>query len=84
LNSELSLSLAETLANRVSREASTTEERIGRAFLLTVGRLPSKEELAWSNGFLREEESEKTNDKHGALTRFCLALFNANEFLYVD
>lgn len=84
LNSELSLSLAETLANRVTREASTTEKRIGRAFQLTLGRLPTDEERAWSNTFLQEEAVAATEVDRGSLTRFCLALFNANEFLYVD
>ncbi|MBC8113913.1 MAG: DUF1553 domain-containing protein, partial [Candidatus Saccharimonas sp.] len=84
LNSELSLSLAETLANRVTREASTTEKWIDRAFQLTLGRLPTDEERAWSNDFLREEAGATTDHQRGVLTRFCLALFNANEFLYVD
>ena len=84
LNSELSLSLAGTLANRVTREATTTAERVVRTFQLTLGRLPTQEEQAWSNAFLREEASAKSGDHRGGLNRFCLALFNANEFLYVD
>ncbi|MEK6260227.1 MAG: DUF1553 domain-containing protein [Planctomycetota bacterium] len=84
LNSELSLSLAETLANRVTREASTTEKRIDRAFQLTLGRLPTEEELAWLKSFLRDEAGTKGQGERGAFSRFCLALFNANEFLYVD
>ena len=84
LNSELSLSLAETLAHHVTREAFTMTARIGRAFQLTLGRLPTMEEQAWSNAFLREEAGATTEDDRGSLTRLCLALFNANEFLYVD
>ena len=84
LNSELSLSLAETLANRVTREASTMEKRIERAFQLTLGRQTTEVELVWSNAFLREETGAKSEDHRGAFNRFCLALFNSNEFLYVD
>ncbi len=84
LNSELSLSLAETLADRVMREAVTTTERIDLAFQLTLGRPPMEEERVWSKAFLREETGTTTEVDRGALTRFSLALFNANEFLYVD
>jgi len=89
LNSELSLSLAETLANRVTRESSTPTERVGRAFQLTLGRLPTVEEQAWSNAFLCEEagdprDAANREGDRATMARLCLALFNANEFLYVD
>ena len=84
LNSELSLSLAEALANRVMHEAATMEKQIDRAFHLTFGRPPTGEERAWSKAFLQEESGAKSEDHRESFHRFCLALFNANEFLYVD
>ncbi len=84
LNSELSLSLAETLANRITREATGADQQVQLAFQLVLGRQPTGEELAWSNDFLQEESRPNQADQRNALHRLCLALFNANEFLYVD
>jgi uncharacterized protein DUF1553/uncharacterized protein DUF1549 len=89
LNSELSLSLADALANRVMRESSTSAERVRQVFQLTLGRLPTAKEQAWSDAFLRDEVREqegavnRLNDR-ATMARLCLALFNVNEFLYVD
>ena len=84
LNSELSLSLAETLASRITREVTGADLQVQLAFQLVLGRHPTGEELAWSNDFLREESRPNQTDQRSALHRLCLALFNANEFLYVD
>ena len=84
LNSELSLSLAETLANRITREATAANQQVELAFQLVLGRRPTGEELGWSNDFLREESQANQEDRRSSLHRLCLALFNANEFLYVD
>ncbi len=84
LNSELSLSLAETLASRITREATGADRHVELAFQLVLGRHPTGEELAWSNDFLREDSRPNQADRRSALQRLCLALFNANEFLYVD
>ncbi len=84
LNSDLSLSLAETLSNRITREATGSDRHVELAFQLVLGRHPTGEELAWSNDFLRGESQPNQEDRRSALHRLCLALFNANEFLYVD
>lgn len=88
LNSDLSLTLAESLANRLGKEATSTDQQIERAFQLTLGRLPTADEKAWSHASLHDDAAtsqaiRQTVDR-AALTRLCLALFNANEFLYVD
>ena len=84
LNSELSLSLAEALAHRVTREATSGDQQVALAFTLTLGRHPTSEEQAWLQSFLQAEANTKSSDSHAALHRMCLALFNASEFLFVD
>ena len=84
LNSDLGLSLAAALANRVTREAHRADQQVELAFQLTLGRSPTSDEQAWLQSFLRAEARVQPSDPHAALHRLCLALFNANEFLFVD
>ncbi len=84
LNSELSLSLVETLASRITREATGADRQVELAFELVLGRRPTSDELAWSNDFLRDDSRPNQADQRSGLQRLCLALFNTNEFLYVD
>jgi hypothetical protein len=75
LNNAFVLHMSRHLAQRIESEAGGDVERqIGRAYGLAYGRLP------------RDEESKRARQvvyKHSlvVLTR---ALFNSNEFLYVD
>ncbi|HZS07724.1 MAG TPA: DUF1553 domain-containing protein [Blastocatellia bacterium] len=50
---------------------------VGKAYQLTLSRQPSKEELEKSLAFIGTGERQR-------LVEFCLALFNTNEFAYVD
>lgn len=77
LNSELSTSLAAELAQRIEREVSSSDQRVERAFVLTLGRLPTPDEQTETQSLLKQEPDD-------GLRLLCLALFNANEFLYVD
>jgi len=75
LNNSFVLRMADAFAKRVEREARpTAAERIARAYQLAVGRDPDAGEL---------DLAQRIVDKHGlsVLTR---AIFNSNEFLYVD
>jgi hypothetical protein len=65
---------AKNLANRLEREATTAEDRIVLGFRLTLGRRPSENETRMANEFLRSS----------SLTELCRALFNVNEFVYLD
>jgi hypothetical protein len=66
---------AERFAQRLTREApGGTAAQVRRAYALAFARVPATEEVAFGEGFVAE---------HG-LTQFCLALLNANEFLYID
>ena len=85
LNSEEVLTAAAAAAIRVMQEASSTDERIGRAFQLTLGRAPTASEREKSRLFLREHRSgnplQPTQTEFTALYR---ALFNLNAFVFVE
>jgi hypothetical protein len=75
LNSRLILSQAESFAERLRREAGDDPERqVQQAFLLAFGREPAEKETSAAVELIR---------RHG-LPAFCRAIYNANEFLYVD
>jgi hypothetical protein len=74
LNTADVLEAAKALAARLTQEGQTSDERITRAYRLILGRRPSKAELAAARDFLRESP----------LSELCRALFNVNEFVYVD
>jgi hypothetical protein len=87
LNSEEVLTAAGATATRVMLEASSTDERIGRAFLLTLGRAPTESELEKSRSFLREHRGGSQPPTEPAQTEFtalCRALFNLNAFVFVE
>ncbi len=65
---------AKALAARLQKEASTNDKRIARAYRLTLGRTPTDAELRLAREFLLESP----------LNEFCRALFNVNEFVYLD
>jgi hypothetical protein len=65
---------AQALAARLTREAATTEDRITLAFRLALGRSPSTTERQRAQELLA----------HAPLSELCRALFNLNEFVYLD
>jgi hypothetical protein len=74
LNSPLAHEQAAAFARRLERECDNESGRVARAWLLAFGRPITPPEAARATEFLRE----------GNLTELCLALFNANEFIYLD
>ncbi len=75
LNNAFVLHVVEKFADRIAREAGTEPERqVERAYRLAFGRSPSADELAAATGVVREHGV-------GVLAR---AIFNSNEFVYVD
>jgi hypothetical protein len=74
LNSPLAHEQAAAFARRLERECDNERDRVERAWLLAFGRPITTPEAARATEFLRE----------GRLTELCLALFNANEFIYLD
>jgi hypothetical protein len=73
LNSEETMTAAKALAERVEKEA-TGDGRIDRAYRLTLGRGPTAKELDRAKAFLAD----------APLSELCRALFNLNEFVYLD
>jgi hypothetical protein len=74
LNASFMVQQSELLAKRLEREAATPAEQIRRAFALALGRQPDAEELASAEALVKDQ----------GLMIFCRALYNANEFLYVN
>ena len=75
LNNAFMIRSADHFAGRLKREAGEdVAKQAGRAYALVFGRAPTADEV---------DEARRFVGAHG-LPQFCLVLFNANEFLYVD
>ena len=74
LNATDAADAAKALAARLEKEAPTADERIALAYRLALGRLPNDKESRLSREFLSE----------APLSELCRALFNVNEFVYLD
>ena len=74
LNSEEVSESSRALASRLEAASPDPGERVKLAFRLTLGRHPTAAEIDISRDFL----------EHSPLVELCRALFNANEFVYVD
>ena len=81
LNDPTMIAFANTLAQRVAKEAGPTPEaKITRLFQLALSRKPTTEEETALKDFLQRHKGTPTE----ALVDLCHAVFNLNEFLYVD
>ncbi|MEW4527179.1 DUF1549 and DUF1553 domain-containing protein [Maioricimonas sp. JC845] len=78
LNSEFSLECARQLAARLESIGGSEQERIEQCWQLVLGRQPDAAELAAAAAFLDAGEGDD------AWTDLCLAMFNLNEFVYLD
>ncbi len=74
LNADETMSATKALAERLTRDAKTDEERVALAYRLTLGRSPSVKEMDRATAFLKDSP----------LSELCRALFNVNEFIYLD
>jgi hypothetical protein len=83
-NSEFSLQAARWLAEALPGD--DPREAIAAAYLRVFNRPASEEELEFGKAFLAEQAArlEGAGRENAALIDFCLALLNANEFLYVE
>lgn len=79
MNSQFAWTLAEQLAQRVQREASSPPEQVSALFRHTLGREPSPNEQRDAAKFLGQGQAGLS-----PLTELALVLFNCNEFYYVD
>jgi hypothetical protein len=81
LNSPLAREQAAAFARRLARERDgKPEATVARAWRLAFGRSATPAESDRALSFLRQ----RAGDGERALAELCLALFNANEFVYVD
>ncbi|MBI3279717.1 MAG: DUF1553 domain-containing protein [Acidobacteria bacterium] len=74
LNGRLSNRMAELLAERLRTEAATPASQVDLAYRLVTGRAPSP----------RQKDLALTFLANNPLREFALAMFNLNQFLYVD
>src|SRR5581483_6711683 len=75
LNSRFLLAQAESFGQRLKREVGDDpDQQVRRAFELAFGRQPTEFEL---------QAASKLIGAHG-ISAFCRAIYNADEFLYVD
>jgi hypothetical protein len=74
LNADEVTAAAAGTADRLMNEARTTEERIVLATRLALGRPPTAAELELARDFLQ----------NSPLSEYCRALFNLNDFVYLD
>ena len=87
MNNQFILEQAGYFAARVAQEAP--QDQIRRAFSLALNRAPSPSEWLWANEFIKKQqtgyvERKDANPAASAMRDFCHALFNLNEFLFVD
>jgi hypothetical protein len=75
LNSEFSLSAARDLADYVQSNAGCDCERVELLYRRTLGRAPTEDE---------RRAAEQLVAADGDWVALCLAMFNLNEFVYVD
>ncbi len=87
-NSEFSLGCAQHLAAEVLRDApAEVSFRITLACRRTWGRSPTEQELKTLTDFLARQDEllhREGSAPDAALVQLCLAMFNTNEFLYLD
>ena len=74
LNGSFSNQMAVALAARLEQEAKTPAAKIGLAYRLAAGRLPTARERAIAQRYLAT----------GSIREFALAVLNLNSFLYVN
>ncbi|MCI0702790.1 MAG: DUF1553 domain-containing protein, partial [Planctomycetia bacterium] len=74
LNSPEAMAASNALADRLTKEANTEADRIDRAYRLVLGRAPTAKDVERAKAFLKDSP----------LSELCRALFNLNEFVYLD
>ena len=85
LNGEFAHERAAKLAERVIGEVgSRPRDQVARAFYLILGRPPSDHEIADGLDLLETLRKKHDRDPDSALRFWCLAVFNFNEFVYLD
>lgn len=74
LNNGFMISMSKSFADRLTREAPSTEAQLTRAYQLALSRSPTDSELRDLTAYTRT---------HG-LSNACRLIFNLNEFIFAD
>jgi hypothetical protein len=81
MNSPFVIEQARKLAERLQKEGTDDDDRIGMAYALLFAREPQKEEVALAKDFLKQTGSDTGMNAWEQLSQ---ALLATNEMLYVD
>jgi hypothetical protein len=85
LNSPLARAQSAACARRLLHECGgEAGPLVARAWRLAFGRAPAAAEAERARAFLQARTAAHGGNREAALAELCLALFNANEFVYVD
>ncbi|MEM7261403.1 MAG: PSD1 and planctomycete cytochrome C domain-containing protein [Planctomycetota bacterium] len=85
LNGAMVHTEAGEFADRLLREVSGgTSKRVARGLALALGRAPSEDEVAAHVAFVQRLRAKHGVDQREALRLFALAVYNLNEFLFLD
>jgi hypothetical protein len=85
MNNDAVIARSADLADRVRREAPAgIAAQIDRAFLLALGRAPTRDEHARLAKFHQDQLALRGGETRRTLTDLCQVVFNLNEFLYVN
>jgi hypothetical protein len=84
LNSPFVRDQAKAMSKRLADDCGDElSKQIAEAFELCFARPVTKEESDKATAFVKDR-TDSTHDQRSAVAELCLALFNANEFVYVD
>jgi hypothetical protein len=85
LNDPAMLRAAQAFAGRVAQQAGELDQQITLAYQLAYHRVPTAHQLQAAREFIRQQtELAREGQQAAALVDFCHALFNSNEFVYVN
>lgn len=89
LNDKFAHEMAECFAERLLRECDNSAARIQRAYELSYGRKPSREEMRSDLEYLRDtarklESLNVTDPEKKAWASFARAVMGSNEFIFLD
>ena len=81
------MSASRATADRLRREAASAQDRIELAFQLILGRKPRDTERTIALDFIKTNDrgaGDRKGGEDGDYSELCRALFNLNDFVYVE
>ena len=84
LNADEVMTASRATADRLRREAASARDRIELAFQLILGRKPRDAERTLALDFIKTNDRHAQDNADGDYSELCRALFNLNDFVYVE